>query len=132
MSEWYEEEEEEPRPQERCMKIRLRSPDDLGQNIMLEESLINAQADPDDEKTRESIRSEQRRVAAELAGPNPTVIERHLATQAAYCWSYLRVVEMYSLANVGRPADQTTDHVQRRVNAAHQRYLKTLQSLASV
>jgi hypothetical protein len=127
-----EEEEEEPRPQEHRITVRLTSPDDLGHDIMVEEALINAQVAPDDEKGREISRREMRKVASELAGPTPTVIERSLATQAAYCWVYLRVIEMYSLANVGRPADQTTDHVQRRVNAAHQRYLRTLRALAAV
>jgi hypothetical protein len=81
--------------------------------------------------TVESIEADIRAFAAELAGPDPTPIERTLAETAALAWFGLRFVEAHNFAAKGRTLNQA-DYDIRRLDAAHRRYLATLRTLAQV
>jgi hypothetical protein len=80
---------------------------------------------------RELLLRRMDEVAAELAGPEPSAVERLLAERAAYCW---HVVHTYE--RVYGESDVTTfrqdDYHQRRIGAAHRRYLSSLKALAAV
>ncbi len=80
---------------------------------------------------RELMARKMAEVAAELAGPDPTPIERLLAERAAFCW---HVVHHYERANAqaGEITLKQADYHQRRIDAAHRRYLTALRTLAAV
>lgn len=105
-------------------------PEDLTMDLGIEEQLVSLSSG--DERTKEDMRREIRRVAAELAGARPLAIERHLATTAALCWFALRLFESQSLAEANLPVSKWTDYHQRRIDAAHRRYVRTLRALSSV
>jgi hypothetical protein len=69
----------------------------------------------------------------ELAGPDPSPIERLLADRAAYCWFWLYTLEMWVHQKAAEPrtVDQV-DFLEKRTDRAHRRYLSALKSLAAV
>jgi hypothetical protein len=83
-----------------------------------------------DEKTKQFIHQEQQRFAADLAGPNPSPIERVLADTAAVCWFSLRLFETQDLGAKGLTLRQS-EHQQRRIDRAHRRLLATLRLLVT-
>jgi uncharacterized protein YdbL (DUF1318 family) len=88
-----------------------------------------------DEATRARYEAELCRVAAELAGPEPSPEERMLADTAALDWFTLRRHQAYFAAASAGPKGLTltlSEFHQGRIDAAHRRYLATLKTLASV
>lgn len=87
------------------------------------------------DQTKALLREELESYVSELAGPDPSPVERSLAHTAALCWFALRLHEaQYSGASTS--GDNITikqaDWHQRRIDGAHRRYLATLKTLASV
>ena len=86
------------------------------------------------EKTKETLREDISDVAAKLAGPTPSPIERMLADIAATCWFAYRLHEAQYADNVtseGMSFAQS-EHAQRRIDRAHRRFLNTIKTLATV
>ena len=79
----------------------------------------------------EWIEDELRQFAAELAGPNPTPIERTLSETAALAWLSLRHTHITVTLASERTLKQA-DYDIRRHDAAQRRYLTTLRTLAQV
>jgi hypothetical protein len=69
-----------------------------------------------------------------LAGPNPTAVERMLAETAATSWFAFRLHEAQHARAI--TADGMTlaqsEHAQRRLDRAHRRFLSTVKTLATV
>jgi len=88
-----------------------------------------------DEATRERFRRVIDEVAADLAGPDPSPVERMLAGTAALSWFALRVHEAHfvggSTSGKGMTLAQA-ERGQRRLDRAHRRLLSTLRTLATV
>jgi hypothetical protein len=89
----------------------------------------------DDEKLKAKLKTELCGVADELAGPNPSPVERALAETAATAWFALRKFEARyapsSTSGDGMTIAQS-EHAQRKIDRAHRRYLSTLKTLAAV
>jgi len=84
-------------------------------------------------KTKASLKEELCEVAAELAGPSPSPVERVLAETAATSWFAYRLHEAHYAASVeGGMTLAQSEHAQRRIDRAHQRLLSTLKTLATV
>jgi hypothetical protein len=98
--------------------------------VWLRETLLGQTAGKDlAVKEAEMIKLAQ--VQAELEGPNPTAVEKLLAERAAVCWFLVnRYEERYARAE-GLSIKQAEYH-QRRIDAAHRRYLSALKTLATV
>ena len=71
------------------------------------------------------------RLREELAGPEPTPIERLLAERAAFCWLTVYEYER-QYASRGQPPGGQAEYHQRRIDAAHRRFLSSLKTLATV
>lgn len=88
-----------------------------------------------DEAAKERFRRVIDEVAADLAGPDPSHVERMLAQAAALSWFALRVHEAHflggSTSEKGRTLAQA-EHGQRRIDRANRRLLGTLRTLATV
>lgn len=81
---------------------------------------------------REAIRRTLARMRADLAGPEPSPLERLLVDRVVSCWLALSHAEaMYhqSLATVSLP---WAEFHQRRIDRAHRRYLSAIRTLATV
>ena len=78
-----------------------------------------------------AVREKLSSLRAELAGPDPTAIERLLAERAAYCWLVLWKYE-HHLANAKDLPSGREEFHHRRIAAAHRRYLSSLRTLAQV
>lgn len=86
-----------------------------GNNLVVQESLT---------RTMASLR-------AELAGPEPSPIERLLAERADFCWFVVWRYEEHLTSAKDLTIKQADFH-QRRIDAAHRRFLSALRTLAQV
>ena len=80
---------------------------------------------------RSAIPRKMANLRAELEGPSPNPIERLLAERAVYCWL---VVWQYE-SNLNAATDLTikmSEFHQRRIDAAHRRFLSAVRTLAQV
>jgi hypothetical protein len=88
-----------------------------------------------DEATRERFRRVIDEVAADLAGPDPSPVERLLAETAALSWFALRVHEARFASGATSAGGMTLAQAERghrRVDRANRRLLSTLRTLATV
>jgi hypothetical protein len=84
-----------------------------------------------DKTIAKALLRETREVAAQLAGPDPSPIERSLAVTAALCWCDLRYRECLDYMSTDRTIVQA-DHADRRLDHSHRRYVSALKTLAQV
>jgi len=70
-------------------------------------------------------------MVAEIAGPNPSTLEKLLAEQVGLCWLQLRLLETV-YAQLGEHSASWGSYTQRCIDRAHARYLKTIRMLANV
>jgi hypothetical protein len=98
--------------------------------------LVDWAAGPDgDERTKAALIREVCEATAELAGPNPSPIERVLAETAATAWFTFRMHEALYAAGATSGDGMTlvqSEHAQRRMDRAHRRLTSTLKTLATV
>src|SRR5437899_2186525 len=81
---------------------------------------------------RYADRAERERMeTAELAGPNPTPLERLLAERATNCWLQVYRYELAFEQARDLTIRQAEFH-QRKIDGAHRRYLSALKTLATV
>jgi hypothetical protein len=114
------------------MKVK---PDDRIMDHWVTGKLIDWAAGKDgNPRAREALSKDITDVAAELAGPSPTSVERVLANTAATCWFAYRLHEAQYVGAVtgdGMSLAQS-EHAQRRMDRAHRRFLSTIKTLATV
>lgn len=80
---------------------------------------------------KEALLCKMRMLRAELAGPNPTPIERLLVERAIACWLQVQDADVrYAQAEDLSP--KWAEYFQRRMNHCHKRYLSALKTLALV
>jgi hypothetical protein len=68
----------------------------------------------------------------ELAGPNPTPIERLLVERAVLCWFAVNDYETRYAQNADDIALGQSEYLQRQIDRGHKRYLSALRTLAAV
>ncbi len=79
------------------VRVHEPKPDERSANVIAAEILINSLIGKEaNEKRRERHRRELEEVARELAGPDPSPVERMLAETAALSWYALRRHEVYA------------------------------------
>jgi hypothetical protein len=79
----------------------------------------------------EEIHSRFDQLRRELEGPNPTAIERLLAERATFCWFLVYRCE-FNLEVVKELSLRQGDYHQRKIDAAHRRFLSSVRTLAQV
>jgi hypothetical protein len=80
---------------------------------------------------REGLERKLSTLRGELAGPDPTPIERLLAERAAFCWLTVYEYER-NYSDSGNISLRQGEYYQRRIDAAHRRFLSSLRTLAAV
>lgn len=93
-------------------------------------SLINGAAG-DNLAFKESLPRKMRSLRDELAGPNPTPLEKLLVERIALCWLSLYLTEL-RLSQFTNPTIAQADHWQRKIDHAHRRYLTAIKTLATI
>jgi hypothetical protein len=87
------------------------------------------------EAAKKRLRDELNEVAADLAGPGPSPVERMLGEVAAMNWFALRLYEERHVKAISSDRPLTlaqSDHSQRRIDRTHRRLMVTLKALATV
>jgi hypothetical protein len=86
------------------------------------------------ETTKAALTDDVTQLAAELAGPTPSPVERVLADTAATCWFAFRMHEDQYAGNITADGMSLahSEHAQRRMDRAHRRFLSTVKTLATV
>lgn len=87
------------------------------------------------ESTKAILWHEIRGMADELAGPDPSPVERVLAETAATAWFAYRLHEANYVGAVKSKEGMSlaqSEHAQKRMDRAHRRLLSTLKTLAAV
>jgi len=97
-----------------------------------EQSLIELYVGKDNVLSRQMSEKRLKLMRRELAGDNPTPLEKLLAQRIALCWLHVHLCEI-NLAQKGREYSiaQATYH-QKRLDSAHKRYLGAIKALAQV
>lgn len=80
---------------------------------------------------RESLPRKLELLRADLAGPNPTPLERLLAERVVACWLHLHHLEAIYYGTDGM-ALELARHYQRCISQAQRRYLAAVKTLAAV
>jgi hypothetical protein len=80
---------------------------------------------------KESVRRTLVEVREELEGPNPSPLESLLAERAAICWLTVNAYEN-TFARTAKLSPREADHQQRKIDAAHRRFLSAVKTLATV
>jgi hypothetical protein len=80
---------------------------------------------------REAARRKLAELRAGLEGPNPSPLERLLAERAAVCWFLVNRYESH-YAKAKDINIRQAEFLQRRIDAAHRRFLSAVKTLATV
>lgn len=80
---------------------------------------------------REATATKMAQLRAELAGANPSAVERLLADRAVLCWFHVHQLEL-TYASKESMTLALAQHYQKCIDRAHRRYLTSLKALAEV
>jgi hypothetical protein len=81
---------------------------------------------------KEAMHRKLSAIRAELAGPDPSPIERFLAERAALCWFSVNQYEASYSQQRGELSLAQGEAQQRRIDRAHHRFLTAVRTLAQV
>jgi hypothetical protein len=106
----------------------------LGGNLAREAELsFVANAASGDLARCEALLRKLELLRAELAGLDPSPVERLLVERAVACWLQVQDADVrYAQAQPRSPSPAHNDFLQRRMDRAHRRYLSALRTLATV
>ena len=102
---------------------------DLARNV--ERSIIKEMSG-DDVFTQEAIPRNLKAMRKEIAGENPSPLERLLAERITVCWLELHYFEALYAQNMGDMTLAQDDYYQRRIDKAHRRYISSIKALAQI
>jgi hypothetical protein len=86
----------------------------------------------DDVFTQEAIPRNLKAMRREIAGENPSPLERLLAERITVCWLELQYFQTIYTQNLGNLSITQSDYHQRRIDKAHRRYLSSIKVLAQI
>ena len=102
---------------------------DLARNV--ERSIIEKMSG-DDVFTQEAIPRNLKEMRKEIAGENPSPLERLLAERITVCWLELQYFQAIYAQNMGKLTITQSDYHQRRLDKVHRRYLSSIKALAQI
>jgi hypothetical protein len=100
----------------------------------IEECLVAMVSRPDSTDTQNHLTRDLRTLIDEIAGPAPTPLETMLATNAGYCWMWMRILECRFLNYADNPnaTEAWTASMMGRIDSAHKRFTSAVRLLATV
>jgi hypothetical protein len=102
---------------------------DLARNV--ERSIIEEMSG-DDAFIREAMPRNLKTMRTQIAGENPSTLERLLAERIVVCWLELQYFQTIYMQNLNNMTIPQSDHHQRRIDKAHRRYLSSVKALAQI
>jgi hypothetical protein len=102
---------------------------DLARNV--ERSIIEKMSG-DDVFTQEAMPRNLKAMKREIAGENPSPLERLLAERITVCWLELQYFHAIYTQNLGSFSLAQSDFHQRRIDKAHRRYISSIKALAQI
>jgi hypothetical protein len=114
----------------------LKEAPDLGRifrdlSTQAEQSLIE-RITASDPLSREMLPPQLDAMRSELAGPEPSMLERLLSERIVACWLQLQYAEVLYAQNLGKLSITQSEYQQRRLDRFHRRYLSSIKSLAQI
>ena len=85
-----------------------------------------------DPVVREALPVRLKTMRKELAGSDPSVLERLLAERIVACWLQLQHAEIIYAQNLGSMNITQSEYHQRRLDKLHRRYLSAIKALAQI
>jgi hypothetical protein len=86
----------------------------------------------DDFLTQEALPPQLKAMRKELAGPDPSPLERLLAERIVACWLQLQYADVIYAQNLGEMNMTQSEYHQRRLDRLHRRYLSSIKTLAQI
>jgi tetratricopeptide (TPR) repeat protein len=86
----------------------------------------------DDLLLKEALSLQLETMREEVAGPDPSPLERLLAERVIACWLQLQHAEAAYAANLGKPTTAQSEYHQRRLDRVQRRFLAAIRTLAQV
>ena len=87
----------------------------------------------DDLLLKEALSLQLQEMRKEVAGTDPSPLERLLAERVVACWLQLQQAEATCAANLGKPTtSQSSEYHQRHLDRVQRRYLSAIRTLAQV
>lgn len=86
----------------------------------------------DDLVVRECIPRNLEEMRKELAGENPSPLERLLVERIAICWLELQYFEIGYAQNISDMSLAQSEFQQKRIDKIHRRYLSAIRTLAQI
>ena len=102
---------------------------DLARNV--ERSIVESMSG-DELFTREAIPHNLKAMRKEIAGENPSPLERLLAERITVCWLELQYFQTIYAQQLGDLSITQSDYHQRRIDKAHRRYLSSIKALVQI
>ncbi len=85
-----------------------------------------------DPLVREALTPQLKAMRGELAGPNPSPLERLLAERIVACWLQLQYADVLYAQNLGNLNMAQNEYHQKRLDRLHGRYLSAIKALAQI
>jgi len=85
-----------------------------------------------DPVVREALPVRLKAMRKELAGADPSVLERLLAERIVACWLQVQYAEIIYAQNLGSMNMAQGEYHQRRLDKLHRRYLSAIKALAQI
>jgi len=105
--------------------------DELGDLTKMARFALRSRCRSDGLLLGEALEAREASLSAEIAGPNPTILERLLSDQVVLCWQHLRYLEI----KYGQAQSYTLregEYFERCLDRAQRRYLSAIKTLAQV
>jgi uncharacterized protein YoaH (UPF0181 family) len=100
-------------------------------NIMVEEGFVERTASNSSFRQK-ALRMTLEDMREELAGGNPSPLERLGAERVASCWLQLHYSELLYTQELPNLTHEQDEYHQKRLDRLHRRYLSSMRSLAQV
>jgi len=101
---------------------------ELGDLTKMARSALRSRLKGDGLLLPEVLERKENALAAEIGGPEPTVLERLLSDQIVLCWQHLRYLEM-RYARLASYSFETGEFYERCIDKAQRRYLQAIKTL---
>jgi hypothetical protein len=99
---------------------------------MAESALIDKFTKDEDLASKEFLRHQLKSMRVEVAGEDPSALERLLAERVVATWLEVQLFEVLYAAGMKGGTLKQDDHRQKRLDRAHRRHLSAIRTLAQI